>query len=59
MRDNSPCCDPELAYLVRMVLRGRITPEQVQPLWESALKICARSFRLARRRSFRKSDPDP
>jgi hypothetical protein len=28
MRDNSRSCDPELAYLVRMVLRGRITPEQ-------------------------------
>jgi hypothetical protein len=28
MWDNSNSCDPELAYLVRMVLRGQITPEQ-------------------------------
>ena len=28
MWDNSTSCDPELAYLVRMVLRGQATPEQ-------------------------------
>jgi hypothetical protein len=27
MWDNSSSCDPELAYLVRMVLRGQTTPE--------------------------------
>ena len=28
MWHNANSCDPELAYLIRMVLRGQTTPEQ-------------------------------
>jgi hypothetical protein len=41
MWDNSPSCDPELAYLVRMVLRGQTTPEQAA----AALGISAEDLR--------------
>jgi hypothetical protein len=41
MWDNSPSCEPELAYLIRMVLRGQTTPEQAA----AALGISAEDLR--------------
>jgi hypothetical protein len=42
MWDDSSSCDPELAYLVRMVLKGQTTPEQAA----AALGITAEDLRM-------------